>query len=71
MVLWSLHQIHVLFEATQNVRPLLVIPSSYLFYGQFYQEIVYIMQGKWYLNWYIIVSTWHWDISKVTREFFP
>ena len=36
MVLWWLHQIHVLFEATQKVRPLLVIPSSYLFYGQFY-----------------------------------
>ena len=54
------HQIHFLFETTQNVpHP----PIRYLFYGRLYHEIVYIMQGKWNLNRYIIVFTWRWDIS--------
>ena len=43
-------------------------PINYLFYGRLYHKIVYIIQGKWYLNRYIIVSRWHWDITKVTRD---
>ena len=45
-------------------------PINYLFYGRLYHEIMCIMQGKWYLNRYIIVSTWHWDITKVTIGLF-
>ena len=56
---------------THIVHPILVISGSYLFYGRLYQGIVYITQGKWYSNRYIIVSMWHWDISKVTRGLFP
>ena len=45
-------------------------PRNYLFYGRIHHEILYIMKGKWYFNWHIIVSTCRWDISKLTRELF-